>query len=98
METSIKIPFGLAEWKNFKVQYAESGKKLKLDTYLLNKFVVALQAREYSEDKIGRIIFEEAIDHLMSIVALGIIEKIKIHKVPVSLTIPISRGSEFYNE
>ena len=86
----LKVAFGNIAMNRVKEEYNRSGKKVRLDSFILDLWVEELRNLDYSEDSIGRMIFECALDHSSVIVAEMVNKKLKIHKVPKFIPLPIN--------
>jgi len=92
----ITIPFGNEGMKQYRHEFEATG--VKLDTYLLDKAISEMEKAGFSASKIGRIIFEEALDYESTAQAQLVIKYLKIHKIPKTVKIQITRGHKEYDE
>jgi len=67
--------------------------------YLLCKAVDRMKEAGYSDSKIGRVVFEEALDYHYILGVGGLVKHVReTRRIPKRLTIPITRGHQTYTE
>lgn len=91
-ETTIKIPFGKSAMNTLIAEAKAKNVKPNMQDFILGLYIEKLKELDYSEDSIGRLIFESALDHLSGIVAYQILIKLKNHKVPKYIPLVIDRS------
>lgn len=89
---TIKIPFGRSAMNTLIAEAKANNTKPNMQDYILGLYIQKLKELDYSEDSIGRLVFECALDHLSGIVAFQVLIKLKNHKVPKYIPLVIDRS------